>query len=177
LGFRRRTAKGGYRNHVRFVMSVMIYMLYTLLYFDTICPSHVRYHNTECVFVEDYSCSQSPRGFPQCNLGPRSAAPPPTSARIRAREVHYSIRPSTTEMCEEFYWDCGPSKKCYKRHKTVYKLDSIREPVGFRLVVPDESIARANRPNRRRAPMAKEPLRYLLSPTTKQEIDANLAAV
>lgn len=145
------------------------------------------------MFVEDYTCSRVPleKGRQPSTRASvpldRSDRTPPTSAQVSAREVHYHIRPSSTPMCDKFYWDCGPKKKCYKRHKAVYKLDVIRDPVGFKLVVPDESIGRANRCGpvrkarlqRRQAPTtaAPEPLRYLLSPTTKQAIDAGLTAV
>jgi hypothetical protein len=46
----------------------------------------------------------------------------------------------------------------------VYKLEALREPVGFKMVVPRQSMTRPQRQQR-------APLQYLLSPATTQAID------
>ena len=93
----------------------------------------------------------------------------PTVARVTARETFFSIRSRSTPMCEHFKWEAHDDGKCKKRHRSVYKLDAVREPVGFKMVVP---------PRRRRTKKSGEsgagPLDYLLSPRTIQAINNNL---
>ena len=64
------------------------------------------------------------------------------------------------------HWKCAQGK-CTKRHRSVYKLEALREPVGFKMVVPRQRMTRSQRQQR-------APLQYLLSPATMQAIDNHI---
>ena len=137
-------------------------------------------HNTEVVFVEDYENTTPWAERARHVLGARAGGVPvvdalPTVARVAARETSFSIRPTSNEMCTHFKWEAHEGEgdwkcaqgKCTKRHRSVYKLEALREPVGFKMVVPRQRMTRSQRQQR-------APLQYLLSPATMQAIDNHI---
>jgi hypothetical protein len=54
-----------------------------------------------------------------------------------------------------------------KRHRSVYKLEAIREPVGFKMVVPNKRLTRSRQ-------QKHAPLRYLMSPGTMQDVNNSI---
>jgi hypothetical protein len=123
------------------------------------------------VFVEDYD-NTAP--WTSTFSGPDDTLP--TVARVAARETFFSIRPTSNEMCSHFSWEAHKGEgvwesamgKCMKRHRSVYKLEAIREPVGFKIVVPNK------RMTRRSGQQQHAPLRYLMSPGTIQGVNNSI---
>jgi hypothetical protein len=126
------------------------------------------------VFVENYENATPWAERARHLLDARAGGVPvvdalPAVARVAARET---IRPTSNEMCTHFKWEAhegeGDRKcaqgKCTKRHRSVYKLEALREPVGFKMVVPRQRMTRSQRQQR-------APLQYLLPPATMQAID------
>lgn len=85
------------------------------------------------------------------------------------------------ETCDKYLCDCGtqpPKGKqkgwapCFKRHRSIYRLRDVREPVGFELDTPRKSHRSA-----RSADEGDGRLRYRVSDLVKQQIQQNLNAV
>ena len=84
-------------------------------------------------------------------------------------------------MCGNWLWDCGRAKGCKLRHRTVYRLDAVREPVNFSLVVPkyepaDHTGRRITRSTRRQQG-ASGFVRYILDRKLDQQIKQGLCAI
>ena len=136
----------------------------------------------EVVVVEQYEQVQAAAGS-------RSAAKKIQQQALRgeaAREhsvdnTYFSIASSESDMCGNWLWDCGRAKGCKLRHRTVYRLDAVREPVNFSLVVPkyepaDHTGRRVTRSTRRQQG-ASGFVRYILDRKLDQQIKQGLCAI